>query len=59
MEISEIYKMLLIYFRVLFVHVLVELLGNQIHAGVPEFTFCCSHKTYFMDDNLCIGFFFF
>lgn len=43
----------LINWGVLFVHVLVEFLGIQTCAGVPQFTFCCNLKTFFMDDNLC------
>lgn len=51
MEMSKISKMLVIY--LLFFCVLVEFLGIQICAGVPEFTFCYNHKTFFMNDNLC------
>lgn len=53
-EISKISKTLLIYLGALFVPVLVELLGIQICANVSEFTSRCSHKTFYVDDKLCI-----
>lgn len=46
-------KILLIHLRVLFVHVLMELLEIQICAGGPKFIFFVV-VTFIKDENICI-----